>query len=376
MNTARRNPLLDVDLDGLERDLSELRIELEAGAGAADVAHLRRVELVGRLATLIGWGTAWIFPNPVSALAISTGIFARWTMIGHHVVHRGYDKVDGVPKRLTSSVFAKGWRRWWDWADWLDPESWRHEHNTLHHYKLGEVHDPDQPESNVASLRSSRLPRFARVAIVALLACVWKFAYYAPNTVRAKENHSRRREEGFKPIGFPSVAMWAPWTRPGRTTWWRCYLPYVLLHFVLLPLPFLLISPMAWGFALTNRALAEVITNLHSYLIIVPNHAGDDVFRFDSSIEGKGHFYFRQIVGTANYRTGGFANDFFHGFLNYQIEHHVFPDLTMRQYAIAQPRVEAICRKHGLPYVQESVWVRLRKLVRVLVGTDTMPHLP
>jgi hypothetical protein len=54
------------------------------------------------------------------------------------------------------------------------------------------------------------------------------------------------------------------------------------------------------GLRAHDPALAEVITNLHSYLIIVPNHAGDDVFRFDSSIEGKSHFGFRQIVGTAN----------------------------------------------------------------------------
>ena len=155
-------------------------------------------------------------------------------VVGHHIVHRGYDTVNGVSRRLTSSVFAKGWRRWWDCADWLDPEAWRHEHNTLHHYKLGEVHGPDQPEHNVASLRWSKLPSFVRVAIVALVACVWKFAYYAPNTVRTKENHARQREDGFEPVPFPSLAMWAPWTRPGRSTWWRCYLPYVLLHFVLL----------------------------------------------------------------------------------------------------------------------------------------------
>jgi hypothetical protein len=86
-------------------------------------------------------------------------------------------------------VFAKSGRRWWDWADWLDPEAWRHEHNTLHHYKLREVYDSDQPEHNIASLRDSKLSRFIRVAIVAAVACVWKFAYYAPNMVRVKENH-------------------------------------------------------------------------------------------------------------------------------------------------------------------------------------------
>ena len=361
-----------VNLDALQADLDALRDELRDAAGPEDARHLRRVVAVGHAFSLIGWATAWIAPNPVAVVGMSTGLFARWAMVAHPVLHRGYDGVEGVPERYTSQRFARGWRRWLDWPDWIDPAAWNHEHNVLHHYRLGEDADPDQPERNLEIVRR-HAPMWLRYVLVALTTFTWKWFYYAPNTMRALHNRKARLPDGGEPVGFLSWRMWAPWAGSGRATWARCYLPYLLIHFVLLPLPFLAISRWAWMSVLVNRALAEVLTNLHAYLIIVPNHAGEDVYRFDTRMQGRGDFYLRQIVGTANYRTGGFARDFFHGWLNYQIEHHLFPDLTMRQYALAQPRVQAICEKHGLPYLQESVFVRFKRLVQVLVGRRSMP---
>jgi fatty acid desaturase len=106
---------------------------------------------------------------------------------------------------------------------------------------------------------------------------------------------------------------------------------------------------------LVNSLMAEWLTNLHSFLVITTNHAGEDMYAFDEPVtEGKGEFYFRQVVGSTNFRTGSDFNDFLHGFLNYQIEHHVFPDMSMLQYQRMQPAVKALCERYGVPYVQES----------------------
>ena len=84
----------------------------------------------------------------------------------------------------------------------------------------------------------------------------------------------------------------------------------------------------------------------------------------------------RQIVGSANYATGDDVTDFSHGWLNYQIEHHVWPDLSMRQYQIGAPKLKDICEKYGVPYVQESVFERLRKTVDIMIGKATMRTFP
>ena len=64
----------------------------------------------------------------------------------------------------------------------------------------------------------------------------------------------------------------------------------------------------------------------------------------------------------------GDLNDFFHGWLNYQIEHHLWPDLSMLSYQKAAPLVRAICAKHGVPYVQHNVFWRLKKTVDIMTG--------
>lgn len=369
------SPFQHIDVDALERDLNAVRDDLQDNLGPEDLSQLRRVAIIGRLATLLGLMTSWIAPNPFSALAMALGITSRWTMVAHHVTHRGYDKVPGVPRRLTSKRFARGWRRFVDWMDVLHPEAWRHEHNTLHHYKLGEVHDPDQPEHNMEWLRESRLPLPLRYLVVLVGILTWRWSYYPPNSMKTLYEAERRRAGEPEEIHILEGRVWSPLSRPGRDVWLRCWLPYLAVHFVLLPLPFLAIGTWAWLSVLINRLLAELIANVHTFAIIVPSHAGADLYRFEDPISGRGDFYVRQIAGSANYRTGGFVNDFLHGWLNYQIEHHLWPNMTMRQYTEAQPRVEAICRKHGLPYVQQSVFARLRRLLRVMVGTETMPRV-
>jgi fatty acid desaturase len=77
-----------------------------------------------------------------------------------------------------------------------------------------------------------------------------------------------------------------------------------------------------------------------------------------------------------NYRSSGPVTDFLQGWLNYQIEHHLFPDVPLSQYRKIAPQVRQICEKHGIPYREESVFKRLKKAVDVMVGNATMqrPH--
>lgn len=158
----------------------------------------------------------------------------------------------------------------------------------------------------------------------------------------------------------------------GRRLWLKCYFPYTLVHFCLLPLLFLPLGSTAVWYVLINSLLAEVCTNIHSFLIVVTNHAGPDLYRFDKPMQNKEEFYLRQIVGSSNHTTGGFLNDLMHGFLNYQIEHHLWPSFSMLQYQKAQPQVKALCAKYGIPYAQESLWARTRKTLAIMVGTESM----
>ncbi|MEM6925653.1 MAG: fatty acid desaturase [Myxococcota bacterium] len=344
------------DAAAFAADLDALRKRARDSLSSDDLAHRARVAWWARIATLGGLATAWLAPNPLAIVLLSTGLFARWAMIAHHTLHRGYDHVPGAKPHQTSRGFAKGWRRFVDWLDWIDPAAWAHEHNQLHHYRLGEEEDPDLLERNVAWMADNGWSRPARFAVVAFFMLTWKWSYYAPNTLRAHLRSDR------------SLAQM--WTLPAF--WMRCILPYGLWRFVVLPLLFLPLGPWAAGSVLVNLVLAELLSNVHGFVVIVTNHAGDDLHRFAGPMGDKAEFYRRQVVGSTNFRTGGFVNDFLHGWLNYQIEHHLFPDLPMSTLTRLQPEVKALCERHGVTYIQESVFTRLRKTVAIAVGDAHM----
>lgn len=370
-------PLHHVDPDAFLTDLKALRADLDAAAGEEDVEHLGRMAAWGRVCSILGWGTAWIAPNPLSILGISQGIVTRWCMIGHHVLHRGYDRLPGVPKRFTSKEFARGARSFLDWHTWMDVEAWCHEHNRLHHHHTSSGGDPDLVERQLAWLRDSGWPVPVRYLVLAVLALTWRQLYYPFNNLACLDAFERRRagEKDAEPVGHFELRAWLPTHPVGRRIWAR-FVPVFLLKFVIMPLPFLLLGTWAWASVVVNVLLAELFANLYTASIIVTNHTGADLPRFDDWEKGQAEFYVRQIISAANFRTGGDLNDFLHGWLNYQIEHHVWSDLSMRQYQLAQPRLKALCEKHGIPYVQESVFTRMRKTMQVAVGTADMPRLP
>jgi fatty acid desaturase len=347
-------PATEVDLEGFLREIRALRTEIREDLGPDDLAHLETMERWGRAATAVGLATAWMGPNPVSMLGLSLGRSVRW-MLMHHVGHRGYDRVPGVTPRHTSAVFARGWRRWLDWPDWIHPDAWCHEHNVLHHSFTGEDDDPDQFERNTEWV--NELPKPVRWALLAGLTATWRQSYYAQGTMR--EWMSRK---GAKPTEW----------EVRRAAFLKCWLPYAAYHLAALPALYAPLGPLAVGSAAINSLVADVLTNVHTFLVVGPNHAGEDLVRFDARPKDKAEYYARQVWGSTNYATGTELIDFLHLFLNYQIEHHLFPDVPMLQYRKVQPKVKALCERYGLPYVQESVFTRFRKMADIFVGNAVM----
>jgi len=48
----------------------------------------------------------------------------------------------------------------------------------------------------------------------------------------------------------------------------------------------------------------------------------------------------------------------------------------MLKYKQAAPRVKELCARYGVPYVQENLWARIRKMSEVVVGTSAMRRMP
>jgi len=365
------NSYQNVDREALAKDLNAIHDEVLARISENDFTHLKKMERWGRICSLLGYATAWILPNPISALLISQGSFTRWTHMTHPIVHKGYDKVTNIPENYTSKKFAQGWRRFIDWPDWITPAGWHQEHDILHHYNLGEKLDPDHLQHNMEWLRQSKIPMPLRFLIITFFTAAWKILYYTPRTHKELRISQARQNRESEPDLSRSKA-WSLYSKQGRALWFESILPYVTFRFIFLPALFLPLGTVAATSVLLTSLMAEIFTNMHTFLVIVPNHAGDDVMMFEEKGKGRGEFYLRQILGSVNYPTGSDFNDFFYGWLNYQIEHHLWPDIPLSQYQFTQPKVVAVCKKHGIPYRQDSIFKRLFKALDIMVGKTSM----
>ena len=159
-----------------------------------------------------------------------------------------------------------------------------------------------------------------------------------------------------------------------RAMRFELFIPYLTIHFILLPIAMELLFGLGWAFFWVRFA-AELLHNLHTFIIIVPNHAGNDLYGFhdiEKQSSGGAQFFLLQITGSANYHCGSEWLDLSQMYLNYQIEHHVFPALPMRQYRLIQPEIKSLCKPYNVPYIQEIIWKRLWKMVSIATGLSKM----
>jgi hypothetical protein len=324
----------NLDYGAFAKDVSELGASLRKETGDADVQHLHKMVTWRNIAAFVGVATIWTSPNPMTVASLSTWTYASWTMIAHHTCHGGYNRVDAG--RFNSRGFALGLvNRVVDWLDWMQPEAWNVEHNRLHHYRLNEGSDPDLVQRNLYFLRDSPIPLALKYLTVAAFLPIWKWFYYAPNTYKELKINEILKEGKELPRDFDpqEAATVVSLFDPERQQLRQVVKPQEFFLQVLGPMffvrylaiPLLLVGipgvgPTIAMHALVNLALAELLTNVHAFITIVTNHAGEDLYTFDDAVKpNTSSFYVRQIIGSANYAAGSDPIDFSHGFLNYQV---------------------------------------------------------
>ncbi len=381
--------------DGFCAEIRTLGKQLEQQQDISHVHHLNKMIAWSNLCAAVGLLTMGWSINLITILGLSTYTFTRWTMIAHHTCHGGYEKVHPHKSRWSRFKFGLGslWRRFNDWFDWMMPEAWNVEHNNRHHYNLSEATDPDLVEQNLSNMRDSNAPMFVKYIMVVITMLIWKWFYYAPNTYKELKL-ARLRKNGqplpknVRPEDAVTVksmlqeynGFYSLWEFLGVVVG-----PYFVIHFLLTPLPWYVLGEYVLGgsgaqmyqTAICNLFLADLVTNVHGFIAVVTNHAGDDMYRFRKPCRPfSGSFYLRQVLASVDYHMGSDIVDFLHGWLNYQIEHHLWPNLSMKSYQKSAPLVQEICERYGVPYVKQSVFWRLKKTVDIMTGQSSMKWFP
>ncbi|MCX5067351.1 acyl-CoA desaturase [Micromonospora lupini] len=112
----------------------------------------------------------------------------------------------------------------------------------------------------------------------------------------------------------------------------------------------LLLAVMSPGKALVFAAVHQGLWGLYMGCAFAPNHKGMPMPTAEDELD----FLRKQVLTSRNVR-GSRLVDTALGGLNYQIEHHLFPNMPRANLRRAQPIVRAYCVEQGIPYAETGL---------------------
>lgn len=223
---------------------------------------------------------------------------------------------------------------------------WRGKHNKHHAHTNQEGADPDV-EMPLLSFTSERVKKKKGIAKLLIRYQAW--IYYPM---------------GILVVFSPRLgALKYLKTHFGKKILWDSIL-FTISIFAYFILPFFLfdLSKALLLFAVVNFSAGVYLIN-----VFAPNHKGmpyiDDNVKFS--------FLEQQIITSRNIR-GHWLTDFIYMGLNYQIEHHLFPNTPRNKLKQITPYVLAICKKRKFEYTSVSFLESNRIIVSELNAAGKM----
>jgi fatty acid desaturase len=328
------------------REVEAIRAEVMATRGTKDAKYIYRLIKIQRsmavaarviiyasLGLLPQWGHAlagWAFFWPVIALGtvmLGTAKILENMEIGHNISHAQWDWLRD-PNIQSGS---------WEWDHVCPSDHWKHSHNVKHHTWTN-VFGKDADVGGYGLLRLFSAQRWKPFNLgnplyALLLAIFFEWGIAIQELELGAVLTGRKKWSKIRPL----------WLRTREKMLRQILKDYLL--FPLLAGPFFL-------YVCAANAVANILRNLWTYLIIFCGHFPKDVHVFTKAEvenETRSHWYVRQLLGSCNIE-GGKLLHIMSGNLSHQIEHHLFPDMPSNRYAEVAPRVRALCDRYRLPY--------------------------
>ncbi len=342
-------------LEQLSADLDALKNETLAKLGEEDANHIRKIVSIQRTCEVTGRIFLMFGLNPI-CWSLGVGLLGTSKIlenmeVGHNILHGQYDWMNDP--HLNSKTY--------EWDIVCDSESWAQTHNYEHHTYtniLGKDRD---------------------------------IGYGLLRLTHKEKWHPRHLIQFFDYLVLSSLFQWgvalhelqADEILKGRQNW-RDKVPFLkgflrksgrqlFKDYVFFPL----IAGPAMVPVFVGNAAANLIRNLWTSTIIFCGHFPDEVEIFseaDCEDESRGHWYYRQILGSANFDGPKWLH-VMSGHLSLQVEHHLFPNIPAHRYVEMAPKVEAIAKKHGIPYNKKPFWKQYATVVQRILA-HSLPERP
>ncbi|MQA82114.1 MAG: acyl-CoA desaturase [Streptosporangiales bacterium] len=275
-------------------------------------------------------GDSWFQLLLAGVLAI---VFAQLAFIGHDAAHRQIfaswrgNEWAGLIQGTLLGGLSTGW--------------WQHKHSRHHANPNKHGEDPDIAPGALAFTPYARAERHG---LSAFLADRQGWFFFPLLLLEGLNLHVRSVQRLFSR---------APMKRRG---WELAFLTVRFGGYIAALL--LVMSP---GKAAAFLGIQLGLYGLYLGSAFAPNHIGMPTVPPNLTID----FLRRQVLMSRNV-TGGRFIHFTLGGLNYQIEHHLFPNMPRPNLKHIQPLVRRVCAENGIAYTEKNLLAAFRTVVRYL----------
>lgn len=123
----------------------------------------------------------------------------------------------------------------------------------------------------------------------------------------------------------------------------------IVAHFAIYLIPVFLFLPLGLAFAFV--AVQMAVFGVYMGASFAPNHKGMAIIPADAKVD----FFSKQVLTSRNIR-GGWPMTILMGGLNYQIEHHLFPNIARPHLAKARELTMIHCENHNVKYTETGLF--------------------
>ncbi|WP_397364878.1 fatty acid desaturase family protein [Olleya sp. R77988] len=266
----------------------------------------------------------------------------------HDAIHESYSKNKTVNKLLSYTFNLIG----------ANATVWRIQHNVLHHTYTNIDHADDD-------LNAPYFLRFspnAKHYWMHQYQHIYIWFFYSLSTISWITTKDFVRLKRFKDMGFLNQKNEYKKALAAMTAWKLFYYSYALV------LPMIML-PFSWYVVLLAFLTMHFITGLLVSIVFQIAHImPDTTFPLpDAERKMNANWYGHQFATTSNFSPKSKLLFWLIGGLNYQVEHHVLPDVCHVHYKNLTKIVSETAEEFGMPYhVKKSMFQAIKDHTKML----------
>ncbi|MFN8674424.1 MAG: acyl-CoA desaturase [Candidatus Sericytochromatia bacterium] len=346
----------EIDLDRYEKisiAFDEIKERYRNKLGQKDIDYIKGIRNKSRVFEFIGRSLILFFFDPFTFIIGVFFLFLHRNLeaieIGHNVLHGQYDYFPEIPE-FHSRNFK--------WKAPIDEEGWRREHNDMHHVYTN-IYEKD-PDLTHGILRTNdKLPwnKYHLIQFPVYLFYFYPFMMYKFNAQNLGFN-KYFIEKNF-PLGTTGYAQLNYKIDDGdykklRKRDFRTKFRIIFKEYYFFPL-----LALFTGFSMLRVFFANLIVDIAVSLwmtFTLQSTHFTAPLQDDNCLENKGKWYESQINSSVNFKGRYKFLSILWGHVNYQIEHHLFPDIPSHYYPELEFEVRKVCEKFNIEYKCNPTW--------------------